>query len=159
MICECGATFRRLHPDENHCRCGAIYDGQGNEISEDYRTLKSKREKSSLNKPIKQLARKPHSHPVVNAVFSNYNKPGSALQSLIPEWVVQSKEGCGCKDYSKKMDAWGTIGCIAHQDEIISHLMEQSDRLIPVFRGLPQSFRKAAAKKLLAKAIDISKEK
>ena len=87
------------------------------------------------------------------------NKPGSALESLIPDWVVQFKKGCGCKDYQKKMDKWGTEGCIARENQIIGHLMQQSDKLIPVFRGLPQSFRKAAAKKLLAKAIEMSKKR
>jgi hypothetical protein len=101
---------------------------------------------------------KPKGIPVRNLVFSNYNKPGSALESLIPDWVVQFKDGCGCKDYSKKMDKWGTEGCIARENEIIGHLMQQSDKLIPVFRGLPQSLRKAAAKKLLAKAIEMSKK-
>jgi hypothetical protein len=86
------------------------------------------------------------------------NKPGSALEFLIPDWVVQFKKGCGCKDYRKKMDKWGTQGCIAKEDEIVRHLMKQSDNLIPVFRGLPHSFRKAAAKRLLAKAIAMSEK-
>jgi len=41
---------------------------------------------------------KPKETPVRNLVFSNYNKPGSALESLIPDWVVQFKDGCKCKD-------------------------------------------------------------
>ena len=90
--------------------------------------------------------------------MSYLNKPGTALESLIPKWVVQFKDGCKCKDYRDKMDKWGTEGCIARENEIIGHLMQQSDKLIPVFRGLPQLFRKSAAKKLLAKAIDISKK-
>lgn len=86
------------------------------------------------------------------------NNPGTALESLIPEWVVQFKKGCGCKDYSKKMDRWGTDGCLAREKEIVGHLMGQSDKLIPIFRGIPKSLREAAAKKLLAKAIEISRK-
>jgi hypothetical protein len=90
--------------------------------------------------------------------MSYFNKPGSALESIIPAWVVQFKEGCKCKDFRDKMDKWGTEGCVARENQIIGHLMHQSDKLIPVFQGLPQSFRKAAAKKLLAKAIEMSKK-
>jgi len=91
--------------------------------------------------------------------MSYFNKPGSALESLIPDWVVQFKTGCKCKDFRDKMNKWGTEGCVARENQIIGHLMQQSDKLIPVFRGLPQSFRKAAANKLLAKAIEMSKKK
>ena len=86
-----------------------------------------------------------------------HNKPGSALESLIPDWVVQFKKGCGCKDYRKKMDGWGTEGCIARENQIIGHLLKQNDKLIPMFRGIPMSLKKIAAKKLLAKAIELSR--
>jgi len=85
------------------------------------------------------------------------NKPGSALESLIPEWVVQFKKGCGCKDFSKKMDRWGTEGCESRKNTIVSHLMSQSDLLIPVFRGIPTALRKAAATRLVNKAIEMSR--
>ena len=85
------------------------------------------------------------------------NKPGTALQSLIPDWVVQFKKGCGCKDYRKKMDGWGTDGCIARENQIIGHLLQQNDKLIPMFRGVPKSIKKLAAKKLLDKAIKLSR--
>lgn len=143
MICSCGTVFHRIHQERNVCSCGAVYDGNMTLIG---------------GKSVTVENNKPKGIPVRNLVFSNYNKPGSALESLIPDWVVQFKDGCGCKDYSKKMDKWGTEGCIARENEIIGHLMQQSDKLIPVFRGLPQSLRKAAAKKLLAKAIEMSKK-
>ena len=85
------------------------------------------------------------------------NKPGSAMESLIPKWVVQFKSGCGCKDYKKKMDKWGTEGCEARENQIVGHLLKQNDKLIPMFRGIPMSLKKVAAKKLLAKAINMSK--
>lgn len=128
-----------------------MYDGQGNRIdgkvvAKNPARLQSKStQQPLLPKPVEQIV-------------TYINKPGSALESLIPAWVVQFKDGCGCKDYSKKMDRWGTEGCESRQDEIIEHLMQQSDKLIPIFRGLPDSFRKAAAKKLLAKAIAMSQK-
>ena len=85
------------------------------------------------------------------------NKPGTALESLIPDWVVQFKKGCGCKDFRKKMDGWGTEGCIARENQIVGHLLNQNDKLIPMFRGIPMSLKKIAAKKLLAKAIELSR--
>ena len=145
MICECGAVFNRLHPDLNICRCGMSYDGEGNSIELDSASLQPK----PANVPVED---------VHNLNEGYHNKPGSALESLIPDWVVQFKKGCGCKDYSKKMDRWGTDGCIAREKEIVGHLMGQSDKLIPIFRGIPKSLREAAAKKLLAKAIEISRK-
>mgnify|MGYP006969580281 CR=1 FL=1 len=90
--------------------------------------------------------------------MSNYfDKPGSALESLIPGWAVQFKEGCSCKDMALKMDRWRTAGCEAREDMIVAHLMEQSDRLIAVFRGIPTPLRRMAARRLFAKAIQLSK--
>jgi len=123
-----------------------IYDGNGNHIDGQHDGIK-----------VKPVAIEPES--IAETTRLRFlNKPGSALESLIPEWVVQFKDRCGCKDYSKKMDKWGTEGCEARRDEIIEHLMQQSDKLIPIFRGLPDSFRKASAKKLLAKAIAMSQK-
>ncbi len=138
MICECGATFRRLHPDENHCRCGAIYDGQGNEVGQHRRTLKVQREQPAPKKP---------------------ENVGTALASLIPDWAVANKEGCGCRDFEAKMNRWGIAGCVGeHYDEIIEHLVKQTDKLIPLFRKIPESGRRVMAKKLLNMAIEKTKK-
>lgn len=86
-----------------------------------------------------------------------HNKPGSALESLIPDWAVQFKTGCKCKDIRDKMDRWQTRGCEAREDMIVAHLMAQSDKLIAVFRGIPTPLRRMAAKRLFRKAIELSK--
>ena len=91
-------------------------------------------------------------------MMSFYDKPGSALESLIPDWAVQFKSGCSCKDMKIKCDRWGTKGCEVRKDQIVSHLMEQSDRLIPVFRNTPTALRRVAALTLFKKAIKLSKE-
>lgn len=142
MICSCGATFHKVHQERNVCSCGAVYDGSGNLTD---------------GKTLNVANNEPEIVSSSEVLFSHYNKPGSALESLIPDWVVQFKKGCGCKDYRKKMDGWGTEGCIARESQIIGHLLKQNDKLIPMFRGIPMSLKKIAAKKLLAKAIELSR--
>ena len=142
MICSCGATFHKVHQERNVCSCGAVYDGSGNLTD---------------GKTLNVANNEPEIVSSSEVLFSHYNKPGSALESLIPDWVVQFKKGCGCKDYRKKMDGWGTEGCIARENQIIGHLLKQNDKLIPMFRGIPMSLKKIAAKKLLAKAIELSR--
>ena len=78
---------------------------------------------------------------------------GTELAKLIPDWAVQFKGGCGCKDMQKKMDQWGVAGCTARVNQITAHLLSQSDRLIPAFRLVPEPVRRIAAIKLLKKAI------
>lgn len=146
MICKCNREVKLRHPRINRCRCGISYDRNGRHIGGQYDGSKVKPAEINSGSTA----------DVSNAKYAN--KPGSALESLIPDWVVQFKKGCGCKDYSKKMDRWGTDGCIAREKEIVGHLMGQSDKLIPIFRGIPKSLREAAAKKLLAKAIEISRK-
>jgi len=142
VICSCGTVFHRIHQERNVCSCGAVYDGNGGLIG---------------GKSVTVENNKPKEVPVRNLVFSNYNKPGSALESLIPKWAVQFKTGCKCKDFRDKMDKWQTAGCEARRDTIVSHLMSQSDLLIPVFRGIPTALRKAAATRLVNKAIEMSR--
>lgn len=86
-----------------------------------------------------------------------YNKPGSALESLIPGWAVQFSKGCKCKDYRDKLDRLGTEAAQKKEDEIVAHLMSQSDRLVAVFRGIPTPLRRMAARRLFYKAIQLSK--
>ena len=138
---NCNKTHSVVHPERNRCSCGQGFDGNGNIVNVDvpHVVIKAGRLKEE------------------SASEGYHNKPGSALESLIPDWVVQFKTGCGCKDYRKKMDGWGTEGCIARENQIIGHLLNQNDKLIPMFRGIPMSLKKMAAKKLLAKAIELSR--
>ena len=78
---------------------------------------------------------------------------GTELAKLIPDWAVQFKGGCGCKDMQKKMDRWGVVGCRARTNEIVAHLLSQSDRLIPAFKIVPRHLKRIAAIRMLNKAI------
>jgi hypothetical protein len=138
---NCNKTHSVVHPERNRCSCGQGFDGNGKIVNVDVPHVVIK---------AGRLREEPASEGF-------HNKPGSALESLIPDWVVQFKTGCGCKDYRKKMDGWGTEGCIARENQIIGHLLKQNDKLIPMFRGIPMSLKKIAAKKLLAKAIELSR--
>lgn len=78
---------------------------------------------------------------------------GTELAKLIPDWAVQFKHGCGCRDMQKKMDKWGVEGCIENKHHILAHLERQSGNLIPAFRLIPKPVRKIVAQKLLKAAI------
>ena len=139
---NCKKIHSIVHPQVNRCSCGCGFDGEGNSID------------ANIPHVVVKVHQPKHNHQEPDSFL---NKPGSALESLIPDWVVQFKTGCGCKDYRKKMDGWGTEGCIARENQIIGHLLKQNDKLIPMFRGIPMSLKKMAAKKLLAKAIELSR--
>lgn len=139
---NCKKMHSVVHPKVNRCSCGSGFDGEGKEVDANIPNVVVK-----VHQPANEQ----------QETDSFHNKPGSALESLIPNWVVQFKTGCGCKDYRKKMDGWGTEGCIARENQIIGHLLKQNDKLIPMFRGIPMSLKKIAAKKLLAKAIELSR--
>lgn len=78
---------------------------------------------------------------------------GTELAKLIPEWAVKTREGCGCSDWTKKMDRWGLEGCERRRKSIVAHLVSQSDLLIPILSAMPQALRMAGAKRLLNKAM------
>ena len=139
---NCNKMHSIVHPKVNRCSCGSGFNGEGREVDANIPHVVVK-----VHQPATEQ----------QETDSFHNKPGSALESLIPDWVVQFKTGCGCKDYRKKMDGWGTEGCIARENQIIGHLLKQNDKLIPMFRGIPMSLKKIAAKKLLAKAIELSR--
>ena len=82
--------------------------------------------------------------------------PGTALANMIPDWAVQFKDGCGCKDMQKKMDKWGVEGCQQRFDLIVKHLMTQSDKLIPAFTIVPAPARKVVATQMLKYAIRVA---
>lgn len=140
-ICpNCNSEKKHPHPDRNVCACGCAFDGSGSKIGKC-----SAGEVFIVEKQRLETSSKFH------------NKPGSALESLIPDWAVQFKTGCKCKDYRDKMDRWQVKGCEAREDMIVAHLMAQSDKLIAVFRGIPTPLRRMAAKRLFRKAIELSK--
>ena len=84
-------------------------------------------------------------------------RPGTALASLIPDWAVDVKKGCKCRDMAAKMDKWGVQGCLLHREHIINHLVTESAvNLIPVLKLAPASLRKAGANLLFDKAIRLA---
>ncbi len=78
---------------------------------------------------------------------------GTELARMIPDWAVQFKGGCGCKDMQKKMDSWGPDGCEKRRDQIVAHLLSQSVHLIPAFKFVPETAKRVLAGKMLALAI------
>lgn len=85
-------------------------------------------------------------------------KVGTELSKLIPDWAVQFKGGCGCKDMQKKMDRWGAEGCEKRRKQIVAHLLSQSDMLIPAFKLVPEAMKKVVVERLLNKAIKRARE-
>jgi len=84
---------------------------------------------------------------------------GTELSNLIPDWAIQFKEGCGCKDFAKKMDRWGVAGCIERSDQIVAHLLSQEEHLLPMLRMVPAAMKRMAAKRLLNRAISNAAKK
>ena len=78
---------------------------------------------------------------------------GTELSKLIPEWAVNNSRECKCRDMAAKMDRWGPYGCYSRRESIITHLMKQSDLLIPAFRFVPDVAKRAIAGRLLNTAI------
>jgi len=80
--------------------------------------------------------------------------PGKMLESLIPDFV--HKEGCGCQDYARQMDAWGIDGCIKRKQEIVDHLCGQAEKFgIIKHLGI---INRQIAKAWVNKAIRMSQE-
>jgi len=84
------------------------------------------------------------------------NRPGSALGSLIPEWIIADTSGCGCASYSREMDVWGHKGCTERKEEIVTHLVRQSPHLIKPLALLPECVKRYGAAKLLDQALALS---
>ena len=57
-----------------------------------------------------------------------------------------------------RMDRFGTDGCRSSDEyeKIVKHLVQQSDKLIPMLRGIPASLRERGARRLLNKALKLS---
>jgi hypothetical protein len=84
------------------------------------------------------------------------NRPGSALEHIIPHWVVAKGGGCGCKDYAKKMNIWGTEGCKQRRQDIVSHLLGQEEVLMPILKLIPNIGKEVIARSLVDRAIRMS---
>ncbi len=139
---SCGKNFERVHPDRNLCTCSTMFSGEGTII--EIRTGKA------IRSVLKNGERRKF-----NRVK---NKPGSALQTLIPQWSLKQNASCSCKSYAKKMDGWGTQGCEEKKPEIVQHLMDQQKELIGILKVIPASVKRKTAEQLVDKAITLSKE-
>lgn len=136
MQCNvCSLVFSNPHPDNNVCRCGQILNGKGEVIGKAKLPAKAPRRLSKGPEAV-----------------------GTALESLIPEWAVADRSGCDCKSWVRKMDSWGVTGCQANREAIITRLVKQKERLIPLLRGMPDSLARLGAGKLLDKAIKKASE-
>ena len=76
------------------------------------------------------------------------------MAALIPEWAVKDKAGCDCKSWVRKMNQWGEFGVKMNREAIITRLVHQRKRLIPLLRVVPEPLVRIAAGKLLDKAIE-----
>ncbi len=83
---------------------------------------------------------------------------GTELSKLIPKWATQFNGECKCKDVADKMDRRGIDWCEINKDQIVAHLLSQSDHLIPAFKLVPEAIKKVVAERLLRKAITNAKE-
>jgi hypothetical protein len=81
-------------------------------------------------------------------------KIGSELAKLIPDWAVKDKAGCDCKSWVRKMNNWGEFGVKMNREAIITRLVSQRQRLIPLLRVVPEPLVRIAAGKLLDQAIE-----
>ena len=143
LNCLCGYQFRRLHHEQNVCRCGREYDGQGKlkDSPEVRLSSNSKRERSSVSVVIPEDV-------------------GDELAAMIPDWATKDKDSsCGCDDWRKKMNRWKIDGCKKNQDLIVDHLVSQTDHLIMPLRMSPKILRRSVAQTLVKKAISATEKK
>ena len=54
------------------------------------------------------------------------------------------------------MNRWGVDACEKNREQIVNHLMSQQEHLIPPLRALPAFAKRAAANRLLDKAIKLA---
>lgn len=83
---------------------------------------------------------------------------GDHLAALIPDWAVKDKAGCDCKSWVRKMNQWGEFGVKMNREAIITRLVKQRHRLIPLLRAVPEPLVRIAAGKLLDQAIANAKK-
>lgn len=90
--------------------------------------------------------------------LANKEPVGTMMASIIPKWALSFKGGCSCRDWELKMNRWGISGCEEHRQEIIDHLSNQTDQLIPPFAVAPKMVRDAVAGQMLDLAIKRAKQ-
>ena len=83
------------------------------------------------------------------------DRPGSALESVIPKWLPAG-DGCACNDWKKKMDRWGHAGCLLRREQILTKLLHASTQLPLILRSMPEALRRAGANRLLDKALALA---
>lgn len=55
--------------------------------------------------------------------------PGDHLHALLLKWLgAEMTAGCKCKDWIRKMNAWGPAGCRTHLDKIVDHMVGEAKR-------------------------------
>lgn len=105
--------------------------------------------------PTERLKKNYH-HVIGRQVHTSGGGPGTELKKMIPDFFEH--KGCSCKEYAAKMDSWGVAGCESRFNEIVQHLVEESEKLGHglgiAAKVVPVSIRRAAAGKLVAKAIE-----
>lgn len=80
---------------------------------------------------------------------------GTELSKLIPRWAYGNK--CQCQKKARQLNAAGIAWCEQNTEHIVQYLVDQSEHLIPAFRVVPASGRKAIAERLVSKAIKNAK--
>lgn len=83
---------------------------------------------------------------------------GTELSKLIPDWALQFKGGCSCRDTAKKWDTYGIPWCERNREALINHLMSQEKHLSSVFKLVPETLKRIAAGKLIDRAIKAAKD-
>lgn len=85
--------------------------------------------------------------------MSDIRGVGSEIAKKIPDWAVQFKGGCDCKNFQKAMDSRGPKWCEDNFDYLVDHFMRQGDRLIPLLQRMPSFAQKMAITHTLRSAI------
>ena len=79
--------------------------------------------------------------------------PGTELGKLIPGWLARQSIGCGCSNWSRKMDLWGPDRCQEYREQIISRLIASRDQLPFALRAVPEPAMRIGAGLLVDRAI------
>ena len=80
---------------------------------------------------------------------------GTELAKFIPDWAVQFKEGCKCRDVQAQMNRKGTQWCRDNELRLVQHLLSQDERLVTFLQLVPAPIKKVTAMHYLRKAIAI----
>jgi hypothetical protein len=53
-------------------------------------------------------------------------QPGDVLAKLLGLVGIHPAPGCSCSGFRQQMNGWGWLGCLAHAEEIMRHLLTQA---------------------------------